>query len=301
MAKNQIDLSIVISNFNNKELLRQTLLSVYEHIGEISFEIIVVDDCSTDGSLEMLNSNFPAVKTIKNIKNLGYSKSYNMGTKASRGRYILHLNSDVVFKNSSLEDMVAFMDKNREIGIGGCKILKLEGGLDLPCRRSSPTLLNIFYQTIGLTKIFPKSKHFGNYYLTYLDENKTTEVDCLMGAFMMIRREVIKKIGLLDEMFFIYGEDIDFCFRAKKTGWKIVYYPKVVIKHHHGGTTGQFRWKNLWRFHLAMFQYYNKHFAKKKHFLVNIIVSLGIILRFFLYAALEFFNSLGKKFKNELF
>src|SRR3989338_5616307 len=175
MKKTILDLSIVISTFNTKGLLKKTLLSIYKTFKDITFEIIIVDDASKDGSADMVKKYFPKVRLITNANNLGYSKSYNLGTKISDGKYILHLNSDVQFiSKSSFNKIISFMKSNPDVGITGCKILKSNGGLDLPCKRSFPTPTNIFFQTIGLAKMFPKNKYFGNYYLTYLDDNKTT-------------------------------------------------------------------------------------------------------------------------------
>ena len=272
--------SKVLSNYNNSTLLKQTLLSVYRYSTGLAKEIIVIDDGSTDKSPYSIINEFPDVKLIRHNKNFGYSKSYNDGTRIAKGKYILHLNSDVVLINSTLKPMIAYLEAHKEIGIAGCKIIKLDGTLDLPCKRSFPTPCNVLFQTLGLHRMFPESKVFGSYYLTYLDENKIHEVDCLMGAFMMIRREVVKNIGLLDERFFIYGEDIDYCFRAKQAGWQIVYYPKITVRHHHGGTTNNSKIKHIYKFHKTMIQYYNKHYSLKKPYIFNILVYTGIWLRY---------------------
>ena len=236
----------------------------------------------------MIKKNYPSVKLICNKKNLGYSKSYNIGSKAAKGKYVLHLNSDIIFMTKiSLKAALEYLEKNKKVGILGAKIVKPDGQLDLPCKRSFPTLINVFFQTFGLTFLFPKSKLFGQYYLTYIDENRITEVDCLMGAFMLIRKNVFKKIGYLDESFFIYGEDIDFCYRTKKTGWQIVYFPKIIIKHHHGATINKTQIKNLIRFHEAMILYYKKHFANKNNLVINFLVYIATFIRFFIYLILN--------------
>lgn len=282
VSKQAQDLSIIIGTHNTKKLLKNTLTSLQEmDLGKIRYEIIVIDDCSNDNTSDMLKSDFPFVSIIRNARNLGYSKSYNKGTKQALGKYILHLNSDVLFsKTSSLVELIHFMDNHKNIGIAGCRILKQNGRLDLPCKRSFPTLANVFFQTVGLARLFPSNKFFGNYYLGFLPERQLCEVDCIMGAFMLIRKEVFTKIGLLDERFFMYGEDIDFCFRAKRAGWKVLYYPKIVIKHVHGGSTKQNSWKYIWMFHGAMFLYYRKHVAKKTFFAINAIIYLAIVFRF---------------------
>ncbi|MBI4004526.1 glycosyltransferase family 2 protein, partial [Candidatus Roizmanbacteria bacterium] len=240
-----------------------------------------VDDCSIDDSVAMVIKDFPTVRVIRNKTNIGYSKSYNIGTKQTKGRYILHLNSDITFENAiPLDNLIQYMDAHPTIGIAGCKLLKLNDTLDFPCKRSFPTISSVLFQSFGLSMLFSKNTLFGQYYLTYLDENKIHEVDCLMGAFMLIRREVVENIGLLDEQFFIYGEDIDYCLRTKQNGWKIIYYPKIIAKHYHGGTTHQTRWKHIVRFHTAMLQYYRKHYWNKKSLLIHIMVIFGIGIRF---------------------
>jgi len=242
----------------------------------------VIDDASTDNSVAMLKKNFPQIVILQNKTNLGYSKSYNLGTKIARGRYLLHLNSDMQISKADFPKALKFLDENPKIGILGCKIVKKNGHLDRPCKRSFPTVQNVFFQTTGLGFLIPNNKLFGNYYLSYLDENKMHEVDCLMGAFMLIRHEVFEKVGFIDERFFMYGEDIDFCLRTKKAGWKITYYPEIVFTHLHGATTSQNKVKSLFLFHHAMYLYYQKHFAPKYSKLYNLVVYLGILLRFLL-------------------
>lgn len=275
---NEVQLSIVICNFNTKDLLQTTLSSIYSHVMNISFEVIVVDDASTDDSVKMIKQNFQNVILLQNSMNLGYSKSCNRGTKIAKGAYILHLNSDVEFeKDVDFGEVLNYLERNNDIGILGCKIITLDCSLDLTCKRSFPTLGNALFQSTGLTKLFPKNKIIGNYYLTYLDENKIHEVDCL-AAFMLIRREVFETVGYIDERFFIYGEDIDFCYRTKQYGWKIVYYPLFTIKHHHNASLEKLGLKNIFLFHKAMVIYYSKHSDHNN--LVKSSVYLAIFFRF---------------------
>ncbi len=276
--RKEVLLSIVICNFNTKDLLQTTLRSIYSHIKNVNFEVIVVDDASTDTSVTMIKQNFQNVILLQNSINLGYSKSCNKGTKTAKGTYILHLNSDVEFeKDVDFGEVLNFLEGNKDIGILGCKIVTLNGSLDLACKRSFPTLSNAFFQSTGLTKLFPKNKVIGNYYLAYLDENKIHEVDCL-AAFMLIRRKIFETIGYIDERFFIYGEDIDFCYRTKQYGWKIVYYPLFTIRHHHNASLEKLGLKNIFLFHKAMVLYYNKHYHH--HFPLKSFVYLAILLRF---------------------
>lgn len=275
----KIVLSIIIGNHNTSKILQKTLDSIFTHLKDFAFEVIVIDDASSDNSVTEIKRNYPKVKIICNKKNLGYSKSYNKGTKEARGEYILHLNSDILLKRASnIKSAILYLESHKKVGILGCKIIKHNDELDLPCKRSFPNIMNVFFVTIGLAKLLPQNKLFGNYYLTYLDENEIHNVDCLMGAFMLIKKKVISEIGYLDERFFIYGEDIDFCFRAKKYKWEIVYYPPVIIQHRHGATTVNSKLRHIWLFHYAMWLYYKKHYSQ--HFiLVRLVVFLGICIR----------------------
>lgn len=177
------------------------------------------------------------------------------------------------------------MSKNPNIGICGCKIVRHDGSSDLPCKHAIPTLKNSFFQLFGLYKLFPKIKSM-NYYMTYLSDNKPASVGGL-GAFMLIRKELIKQIGYLDERFFIYCEDTDYCYRAIKAGWDVYYFPKVKVEHMHGGTTSKFKLKALLLFHKGIFLYYNKHYANQNFFLINLFVYSGILTRLILFMGIE--------------
>lgn len=280
------DVSIVICNYNTSKILKNTLSSIYKNARNISFEIIVVDDGSTDDSVGMINKYFPKIKVIRNIENLGYSKSCNIGTKLAKGRYVLQLNSDVNFtKDTSIDLLIDFMNKNPKIGICGCKIIRHDGSLDLPCKHAIPTLKNSFFQPFGLYKLFPKIKSI-NYYMTYLSDNEPARVGGL-GAFMLIRKKLIEQIGYMDEEFFIYCEDTDYCYRAIKAGWDIYYFPKVKVMHMHGGTTNKFKLRALLLFHKGIFLYYNKHYSNKNFFLINLFVYAGILARLLLFMSIE--------------
>src|SRR3989338_1386333 len=293
MKRKFVDLSIIICNYNTRRFLEKNLAALKKALKNISSEIIVVDNGSTDGSASLVSSQFPSVRLIRNSQNLGYSQGYNQGTKIASGRYILHLNSDIEWSSGSdLKNLISFLDNNPRIGIAGCKIITSGGRLDLPCKRSLPTLTNVLFQFSGLYRIFPGNKLLGEYYLTYLDENKAQYVDCLMGAFMLIRKSVFDQIGLLDERFFIYGEDIDFCFRAVRAGWKIYYYPSLTVLHSHGGTTNKSKLKHLYLFHKAMYHYYHKHLTQQSPFLLNLLVDLAIATRFAICLSYELAKSI---------
>lgn len=271
-----MDLSIIIVNYNTKELTKQTLNSIFKYKHNLEYEVIVVDNNSSDDSVNMITNELPQVILIQNKKNLGFSRANNIGINRSKGRYILLLNSDTIIQEDTLETMVSFMESNYNVGAAGCKVILPDGSLDKACKRSFPTPQNALYNALKLDKLFPHNKKFGEYNLTYLDEDEIHEVDSLVGAFMMVRREAIEEVGLLDENFFMYGEDIDWCYRIKKAGWKIVYYPKTKIIHYKGGSSKKKNPKLIYEFYRAMYLFFEKHYKDKYSLLTKYIVYLGI-------------------------
>ena len=274
-------LSIIIVNYNTKDLTLQCLKSVYENIpSALEVEVFLVDNASTDGSIEAINKSFPQVQLIVNESNLGFSAANNRAIKKADGKYILLLNSDTVIFPDTLSTMLDYMERHPEVGAAGCKVVLPDGRLDKACKRSFPTPSNALFHALQLHKLFPNSEKFGAYNLTYLPEDQISDVECLVGAFMMVRKTTIDEIGLLDETFFMYGEDIDWCYRIKQAGWRITYYPKTRIIHYKGSSAKKKRWSMLWEFHRAMLIYYNKHLAREKGMLVNLLVYLAIYLRY---------------------
>jgi len=261
-----------------------------------SYNIYVVDNASADGSLEKLEEDFQdevedgLVEFIANPENRGFSQANNQAITLSSSQYVLLLNSDTVVQGDCLEKCLDYMAGDKEIGALGCKILLPDGKLDKACRRSFPTPTVSFYRMTGLSLLFPRSKRFGRYNLSYLDENGTYEVDSLSGAFMLVRREAIDDVGLLDEEFFMYGEDIDWCYRIKQAGWKVVYYGDANITHYKGGSGRQS--KALYEFYNAMRLFYNKHYRDEHNILVTIFIYTGIWSVYLSKQALNFFKSI---------
>ena len=230
-------LSVIIVNYNVKYFLEQCLLSALKAAERVSTEIFVVDNNSVDGSVEMVQQKFPSVKVIANTKNTGFSKANNQGIRESKGEYVLLLNPDTVVEEDTFEKVVSFMDQHSDAGGLGVKMLDGTGRFLPESKRGLPTYDVAFYKIFGLSKLFPRSKTFGKYHLGYLDENKTHEVDVLAGAFMLLRKSVLDKIGLLDEDYFMYGEDIDLSYRITKAGYKNYYFPETRIIHYKGEST----------------------------------------------------------------
>ena len=271
-----MDLSIIIVNYNTRDLLRDCLRSVFASQGDFSYEVIVVDNCSPDDSVEMVRREFPQVNLIVSEINGGYAYANNLGLRQARGNYVLLLNADTVLPTTALQDMLAFMEEHPDAGVAGPKLVLADGRLDLACRRSFPTLDIAFYRLIGLSKRYPDSPRYNRYNLGYLDPDQVAEVDSVVGAFMLIRREALEQAGFLDERFFMYAEDIDLCYRIKvEHGWKVYYNPSVVVIHYKGQSTKQRTGVMTIQFYRAMWLFHKKHFAQQTFFLINWAVALG--------------------------
>lgn len=286
-----MDVSVIILNYNTCELTLNAIKSVYDSQTSFSYEIIVVDNHSSDASVVEIKRRYPDVRLVENPRNDGFSKGNNLGIKIAIGRYILLLNSDTIMGSDSLQTMVAFMDQNLPVGAAGCKIVLPDGSLDKACKRGFPTPSASFYYAFGISKLFPKVARFNQYQLGYLDPDKDYPVDCLVGAFMMVRKQAIDQVGMLDEDFFMYGEDIDWCFRIKQGGWQIHYYPYTQIVHHKGASSRRKPFKIIYEFHRAMYLFHRKHYQQKYNFAGNALVYLGISLKFFVSLALNRFGS----------
>ena len=271
------DLSIIIVNYNVKQFLLNLIESIYKTAKSISFEIIVVDNASEDGSIETLQNNYPDVHLIANKINVGFGAANNQAMQIAKGELLLLINPDTIVNEDTFTKMISFFKNNKEVGIAGCKVLNSDGTLQLACRRSFPGPWTSFTKVIGLSQLFPKSNLFARYNLTYLDENKTYEVDSVSGAFMMIRKEVYEKIGGFDQQFFMYGEDLDFCYRAQKAGCKVYYVHSTEIIHYKGESTKRSNIDETKVFYDAMHLFVRKHLSSS--FIVESILQTAIIIR----------------------
>lgn len=237
MAK--IDLSIVILNFNTRGLLRDCLSSLKKTEKDgYSWEVFVVDNASMDGSSEMVKREFPEVELIENKKNIGFAAGNNLAVARAKGRYLLFLNPDTIVFPETLKETVSFMKENKSVGAVTCRVELADGTLDEAAHRGFPTPWNAFCHFSGLEKIFPKARLFSGYKMGWADMEKIHEIDALAGAFMLVMRKAGNAAGWWDEDYFWYGEDLDFCFRLKERGWKIIYFPKVKIVHYKGAASG---------------------------------------------------------------
>lgn len=282
LAKNgeKMDVSVLILNYKTPELTLQTIRSVYGSITSYLFEVILVDNASFDGCVESVRKEFPQVRIIENTENVGFAKANNQAMAIAEGRYVLLLNSDTIVMPDTLAIMIRMMDENPRVGAAGCKVVLPNGELDKACRRGFPTPSASFYYAFGFSKLFPDNPRFNQYQLSHLDPDQTYPVDCLVGAFMMVRRDVVAQVGGLDEAFFMYGEDIDWCYRIKKAGWEIYYYPLTHIIHYKGASSRKKPFKIIYEFHRAMILFHKKHYRSRYPRLVNLLVYLGVGVKF---------------------
>lgn len=282
------DLGIVILSWNTRDLLRDCLRSVFASQGGLTFQVCVVDNASQDGSAAMVRTEFPHAQVLENAENLGYPAGNNVGLRAfgfgpasdqAAGtlapRYALLLNPDTVVPDRALAEMVAYLDAHPRCGAAGPKLVLPNGELDLACRRSFPSPEVSFYRMTGLSQVFPRSRLFGRYNLTYLSPEVETEVDSVVGAFMMVRRETMADVGLLDESFFMYGEDLDWAFAIKQAGWQIRYNPAVTVLHVKRAASRQSHRAQV-AFHESMLLFYHKHYAATTPWPLSWLVEAGI-------------------------
>lgn len=235
----KVDLSVIIVSYNTCDLLRKALESIKKaKRSGIGIEVVVVDNASNDQSSVMVEKEFPWVKLIINKENLGFAAANNLGIKCSSSQYALFLNPDTVVYPDTLVTMINFMDQNPQVGASTCRVELPDGRLDYSCHRGFPTPWNAFAFFSGLARVFPKVKLFSGYPLTFLPLDRIHEIDSGCGAFLMVRREAGEEVGWWDEDYFWYGEDLDFCYRLKKRGWKIVFNPETKIIHHKGAASG---------------------------------------------------------------
>ncbi|MCH8319239.1 MAG: glycosyltransferase family 2 protein, partial [Bacteroidetes bacterium] len=289
-------LSIVIVNYNVRHFLEHALQSVKKAAKNLDVEIFVVDNNSVDGSVEMVKNKFtkahssrlqsekksPHVILIENQENIGFSKANNQAIKQAKGEYVLLLNPDTIVEEDTLKKCCEFMDKHPEAGGLGVKMLDGNGNFLPESKRGLPTPEVALYKMLGLSKLFPKSKIFGKYHLGYLDKDCTHEVEILSGAYFMIRKKVLDKTGLLDENYFMYGEDIDLSYRIIKAGYKNYYFADTRIIHYKGKSTSKTSANYVFMFYKAMIIFARKHFSNKEAVLFSLLINLAIYFRAFL-------------------
>ncbi len=272
-----MDLSVIIVNYNVRQFLENTLTSLLRAMEGVEGEVFVVDNASDDGSVEMVKTKFPRVCLIQNRENVGFARANNLALKRATGKHLLLINPDTIVQEDTIKVMLKFFRETHDAGLAGCKILNPDGTFQLPCRRSFPTPWVAFTKIFGLSALFPKSKLFGKYNLTYLSPDETYDVDAVSGSFMMITRNAYERVGGLDETFFMYGEDLDWCYRIAQSGFKVYYVHSTQIIHFKGESTRRSDLDEIRMFYSAMQLFVEKHFGTS--FIVELFLTVGILFR----------------------
>lgn len=286
-----MQLSVIIVNYNVKYFLEQCLHSVQKAVKNIDSEVFVVDNNSVDGSCDMLREKFAEIQLIENKNNVGFSRANNQAIQVASGKYVLLLNPDTLVEEDTFEKIIRFMDTHPDAGGLGVKMIDGAGRFLPESKRALPTPAVAFFKIFGLSRLFPKSRTFGRYHLGYLDNNKTHQVEILSGAFMLLRHTVLKKIGLLDESFFMYGEDIDLSYRIIKAGYTNYYFPETTIIHYKGESTKKGSINYVIVFYNAMLIFAQKHFSHKHAKLFSFLIKLAIYFRATLSIIKRFLNT----------
>ncbi len=273
-----MDVSIIIVNWNTQKLLQNCLESVYAHAGNVDFEIIVIDNASTDGSADMVRDNFKNVVLIENRENRGFAGANNQGIAVAKGRYVLLLNSDTVVLDNAVENTVRFADENPSAAVVGCKVLNSDGTLQPTCFMF-PSILNMMLSCSYLSKLFPRNRFWGREKMTWWDRSDVREVDVVTGCFMLVRREAIERIGVMDDRFFMYCEETDWCYRFKKDGWNVIFAPVGRIIHLGGQSTAKNPVAMLVQLRLSILKFIRKHYGWTAHLLARLLTVLFFSVR----------------------
>lgn len=269
--------SICMVSLNCLNVLKPCLESLASSEPELDHEVIIVDNASTDGTVAYLRSHHPAIRVIQNHSNVGFTKATNQAIRESQGDHILWLNTDTLIRPGSLTTLCTFLDSHPQVGIVGPKVLNLDGSFQPQCKRGMPTPSASFFYMTGLHKLLPTNPRAGQYLLAHLSPDEAHQVDAVSGCCLMARREVVEQIGLLDEDIFAFGEDIDWCVRAKKSGWEVWYYPGSVIVHLKGqGGVHSAPLNKVRGMHDGMWVFYSKHLQSQYPVVVNSAVWLAI-------------------------
>lgn len=272
------DVSIIVTNYNTRDLLRACFASMEGRLGRPWLEVILVDNASADGSAEMTREEFPDVRVFVQERNEGFAHANNRGIRASRGRHVLILNSDTEIVDDALERMRDHMDAHPDIGALGARLLNTDGTVQLSCRSFPSYRTVLFHRYSLMTRLFPRNRYSAEYLMTDTNHDETMDVDWVSGACMMVRRETMDAVGLLDEGFFMYAEDVDWCYRMKQAGWRVCYLPQAEVRHHIGRSTRNVPYRMTYERHRSMWRFYRKHYSRGI-VLVDVATFLGIAAR----------------------
>jgi len=273
-----LDVSIIIVNWNTRQLLRECLASTYEHAGAVRCEIIVVDNASSDGSPDMVKTEFPKVRLVENAANHGFAHANNQAMALARGRYVLLLNSDTRLLDSALPKVVAFGDQNPDAAVVGCRVLNPDRSLQPTCFMF-PSTFNMVLSFTYLYKLFAASRLFGRERMTWWGRDDIRPVDVVTGCFMLVRSRAIEQVGVLDDGFFMYAEETDWCYRFRRAGWNILFTPHAEIIHHGGQSSRNMRPEMLIELRLSILKFIRKHRGGLQHAIACILVLLFAAVR----------------------
>ncbi|MHC4083588.1 MAG: glycosyltransferase family 2 protein [Planctomycetota bacterium] len=273
-----VDVSIIIVSWNTRDILYGCLKSIIEQEKEIDYEVIVIDNSSKDGSAKMVKKNFPSVILIENSKNHGFAAANNKGIAITKGRYVLLLNSDTIILNDAISKTVSFADNNPDAAVVGCKVLNEDGSLQPTCFMF-PSVLNMLLSSTYMYKLFPKSRFFGREEIGWWDRDTVREVNVVTGCFMLVRREAIDTVGVMDERFFMYGEETDWCYRFKQAGWKMIFTPDAEIIHLGGRSTVQKSADMIVQLRLSILKFIRKHHGWLAYEIARFLTVLFFVVR----------------------
>ena len=272
-----VDISVIIDNWNARELLRRCLVSIDANHGDLSIEVIVVDSASSDDSVHMVKREFPWVKVAASQQNLGYAGVNNLGAREATGRCLLILNPDTEIQGDSLRRMLAFMDANPDVGALGPQLLNPDRSVQPSCREF-PRFSTLIWEFSGLSRLFPGSRIFGRWRMGYFPFDQPREVDQPMGSCLILRKQALEEVGIFDETFSMFFNDVDLCYRIKNAGWMIYFYPEARVVHHKGASTGKVKRKMIWLSHTAFFKFFKKHKTGLGNRLLLVLLSLPLFL-----------------------
>jgi GT2 family glycosyltransferase len=256
-----VDLTVIVVSYNSADFLPGCLEAVRRHTRRLAYEVVVVDNASADGSAELARRTWPDARLIVNPDNRGFARAVNQGFGVASGRHLLLLNPDAEIQEEALDRCVGFLDAHPEVGIVGARVNNPDGTLQRACRRSVPTPTVSLFRLGGLGRWFPDHPAARAYNLEDADPGRTLDVDAVSGSFLMVRGEAERKAGGMDERYFLYGEDLDFCMAVKAAGYRVVYYPEAVVVHHKGASSRQASLRANREFHRAMALFHRKHFS----------------------------------------
>jgi O-antigen biosynthesis protein len=274
-----MELTVVIVSYNVCPFLEQCLLSVRKASENIGCEVFVVDNNSTDRSCSMIKNSFPEVTLIVNDSNMGFARANNQAIRMAKGKFILLLNPDTIIEENTFSKCIEFMNSHPDAGSVGVKMIDGKGRYLRESKRAIPTPEVAFFKIFGFSSIFPESPKFNKYYMGFLDDKETNKIEILTGAFMFIRKKTLEKVGLLDESFFMYGEDIDLSYRIIKSGYFNYYLPEVKIIHFKGQSTSKGKVNYVINFYSAMLIFMSKHFAMKGKGIYLTMLKSAVFLR----------------------